>query len=207
MEGYNYLAIGNSITRHGYSEYWWSDCGMAATTPDNDYFHIVCEKLKNRGAVEGYPFDFCLWEVQSTDRAETMTLLDPYLNDSLNLITIQLGENVKDLNTYAKDLGELILHIQSMASNAQVVVIGDFWNSKRSAMQRAVAISCNVPFVDLDDIHGNAEFQIGLNAMVTGDDGEKHMVTHGGVALHPNDKGMQIIADRVIQAINRNGTA
>ena len=31
-DDYNYLAIGNSITIHPLNEYWWNECGMAATT-------------------------------------------------------------------------------------------------------------------------------------------------------------------------------
>lgn len=38
-DSFNYLAIGNSITRHGINEYWWNENGMAATTLDNDYVH------------------------------------------------------------------------------------------------------------------------------------------------------------------------
>lgn len=39
-DDYNYLAIGNSITIHQLNEYWWNECGMAATTAENDYAHI-----------------------------------------------------------------------------------------------------------------------------------------------------------------------
>ena len=35
---YRYFAIGNSITRHSLSSYWWGDWGMAASTKDKDYF-------------------------------------------------------------------------------------------------------------------------------------------------------------------------
>ena len=38
---YRYLAIGNSITRHPECVYWWSEAGMAASTPEQDYFHLV----------------------------------------------------------------------------------------------------------------------------------------------------------------------
>ena len=38
-ENYNYLAIGNSITLHGINDYWWNECGMAASTLENDYVH------------------------------------------------------------------------------------------------------------------------------------------------------------------------
>lgn len=33
--GYDYLAIGNSITVHSECNFWWNECGMAATTSVN----------------------------------------------------------------------------------------------------------------------------------------------------------------------------
>ena len=44
-DDYNYLAIGNSITIHPLNEYWWNECGMAATTVENDYVHLVASAL------------------------------------------------------------------------------------------------------------------------------------------------------------------
>lgn len=43
---FNYLAIGNSITLHGIVDYWWSECGMAASTASRDYFTLVVNDLK-----------------------------------------------------------------------------------------------------------------------------------------------------------------
>lgn len=48
-------------------------------------------------------FNFSKWEMMDTDRAETLDLLDGYLNKYLNLVTIQLGENISDLETFEKD--------------------------------------------------------------------------------------------------------
>ena len=36
---FNYLAIGNSLTLHGICEYWWNECGMAASSLEKDYVH------------------------------------------------------------------------------------------------------------------------------------------------------------------------
>lgn len=44
-KGYDYLAIGNSITLHSECDFWWNECGMAATNKDNDYVHIVSKEL------------------------------------------------------------------------------------------------------------------------------------------------------------------
>ena len=40
-----------------------------------------------------------------------------------------------------------------------------------------------------------------VSIYVYGNDGQEHTVDHRGVANHPGDKGMQAIADRIIEAL------
>ena len=42
------------------------------------------------------------------NRAETLQLLDKYLSDELDLITIQLSENVSDVSTFREDFEEFM---------------------------------------------------------------------------------------------------
>ncbi len=48
---FDYLAIGNSITLHGICDYWWGNYGMAASSIDNDYYHLVCNNIIKNGLV------------------------------------------------------------------------------------------------------------------------------------------------------------
>ena len=62
---YNVLCLGNSITRHEYAESveWYSDWGMAASKPENDYCHVL-ESLLN-GKYPGStvtPLNIAAWE-------------------------------------------------------------------------------------------------------------------------------------------------
>lgn len=139
-EAYNYLAIGNSITLHGKCDYWWNEIGMAATDSDKDYFHLVTDYLeKSEEKVTSYAVNFYTWEVQSADRAETYSLLDPYLSDKLDLVTIQLSENVTDLSNFEKDLEELIRYVGTKCSNAQIILIDEFWSEEKSNIKRKVS--------------------------------------------------------------------
>ena len=204
--GQNYLAIGNSITLHDICDYWWTNCGMAASEKSKDYFHLVTEELrKHNKLVNSYAYGSSVWETMAHDRAESLSLIDPYLNEHINIITIQLGENVTDLTTFESDYEYLIMHIKQKAPNAQIITVSDFWeNGERDNMKFRASEKCNVLVADIREIKENRDYMCGINAEVLGDDGEKHIVKHEGVARHPGDKGMRYIADRIIECINMN---
>ena len=44
---FNYVAIGNSITKHVINDYWWNEIGMAATSQDKDYVHLISSYLED----------------------------------------------------------------------------------------------------------------------------------------------------------------
>lgn len=202
---FNYLAIGNSITRHGLADYWWdADNGMAATRDEHDYVHLVTKYLKEKeGVVQVESVGFSIWETLFTDRAETLNIIDPYLSENLNLVTIQLGENVKELSTFDTDFEYLIAYIKNHCQNSRILVIGDFWEYKdRDRIKMIVAEKCKVDYISLNEIKDNAEYQAGMGAMVFGDDGIEHQINHSGVAAHPGDKGMAFIANKVIEVLS-----
>lgn len=199
-EGYNYLAIGNSITKHGICEYWWDEIGMAASSKRNDYVHLVAEGLGMD--VNVYALNFYIWEIQAADRAETLTILDSYLSKNLNLVTVQLGENVTDRNTLEQDYEELIRYIQNRCPNVQVMIIGGFWEDPETdSMKKAVAACCGIDFVDISPAWSHAGYEVGLGAAVYDVDGREHIVEHEGVAMHPGDEGMRFIAERILALV------
>ena len=200
---YNYLAIGNSITLHGLADYWWNEVGMAASTEDRDYVHLVVAGLETKmGNVCEHAFNFYLWESQATDRAETFEILNPYLDERLDLVTIQLSENIYDISTFEVDYEELIKHIQKMAPNAKILVIDDFWDfGDKSALKEEVANNTGAQFVSLAEIKGKSEYQCGIGTTVYDANGNEHTVEHNGVADHPGDKGMEYIANAVLDEL------
>lgn len=200
---YDYLAIGNSITLHGKNDYWFNECGMAASNLKNDYVHQLVQMLESRNLnVNEYAYNFFIWEAQSHDRAETLILLDKLLSKELNLVTVQLSENVSDTSTFKTDFEELIKYIQNKAPYAKVIVIDDFWDKGvKSIAKKEVCDKNGIKFIKLDEIKGKKEYQAGLGTIVYDDKYNPHKIVHEGVAIHPNDVGMKYIAEEIIEVI------
>ena len=213
---YNILFVGNSITRHEITSYWWSDGhGMAATSQDTDYVHqteaLLTDKLEQlkpgAKAVNGYAFNYSVWETNSHDRAQTYPIMDKYITkgDALDVVVLQLGENVPDdayASTYKSDYAELIQHINEEAPNARIITVGDFWSDEtKDAVKKSAAEKAGVTYVDLAEIQDDPDYQAGMGTMVEGDDGEKHEIKHAGVAKHPGDAGMKWIAEKIVEAV------
>ena len=197
-KNYNYLAIGNSITLHQINDYWWNECGMAATTLEKDYVHQTSIMLN---ATE-YAYNFSIWEITATDRTQTLSLLDGLLSNDIDLITLQLSENTSDLDTFDSDFEEMIRYIQERCSNAQIIVIGDFWDTgTKDEMKSVACVNTGVSFISLDEIKNKPEYECEIGTEVYDSDGQSHIVEHKGVSLHPNDKGMKWIADRIVEEV------
>ncbi len=200
---YNYLAIGNSITLHGIENIWWNEIGMAASDEEHDYFHLVLKYLEeNYDYVKGTPYNFVEWETESRDRDKTLNSLDYYLSPELDLVTIQLGENVRNLTTYQEDYVSLINYVKEKAPKARILVIEDFWSDDYSTeLEKNVAEKTGVEFVSLEGITNNKEYFCGLNTIVYDKDGGEHIVEEEAVANHPGDKGMAAIASNIIEKL------
>lgn len=202
--GYNYLAVGNSITIHDLATYWWDDDrGMASSSDDKDYVHLVENYLEESyGDVTTNVTNLASWETNGFDREEFLPLINPYLSDDVDLVTIQLGENASDLDTWESDFENLISYVHEGAPNAKILVIGDFWsNGDRDSLKEQAAEAEGAIYVSLDGIKDNEDYYAGLGTEVEDSDGELHTIEHSGVASHPGDKGMEAIADRIIEAL------
>ena len=190
---YNYLAIGNSLTL---ITSWGR--GICATQPDGDYFGRIKQQLATEhGDAVAYRINYASWE-RMQDRSKALDLLDILLSDKLNLVTIQLGENVTDTSHFEEDLETLIAYVHKRAPRAKIIVIGDFWDKNRNKMRKQAAENQNVLFADLSEIIGNKEYQSKEGTICTLDDGSTIAVSKEA-ATHPGDKGMEYIANKVIE--------
>ncbi len=199
---YKYFPLGNSITVHAPNEVWWNEVGMAASDADHDYVHLIASWLSTaHGKIACHPYYYYAWET-AEDRSSKLSLLDPYLDPGLYLVTLQLGENAEDLSIFEQDFEDLIRYVQAKAPGARILVIDDFWpNRERSRMKQNAAEKTGAEFISLTDIQGSAEAEAGTGAVVYDAAGNPHTIENTDVAVHPGDRGMQAIADRIIEVL------
>ena len=207
---YRYLAIGNSMTIHRVDDLWWGEWGMAASTRENDYVHVVQAGLNERfGATALSICSFIPWEqaTNSSDRLMTLNEIEPYLNENLDLVTIQLGEGMTSYDDLTGDYEKLITYIQAHAPNAQIMVIGNFWaNPDMDASKIEACNRCGATFIDLSPLTTDenvAIFRSSIGAQVWGDDGQLHTIENYTAGAHPNDAAMGWIATYILDAIKQ----
>lgn len=199
----NILFIGNSITFHDVSSYWFSSWGMAASSKDKDFVHLVVKKIGQNNNVNFKIAPFSAWEVNAHDRGEFLPMLDEGLKTQNDYIVIQLGENVTDVSTFKNDYIDLIKYIKKKNPNAKIVVMGNFYFAPSKKKTEGKINACKkmkVKYIDLSDID-NEQYYLGKGKKVLGDDKKYHLIEHEGVMVHPNDKAMEIYADRIYDAL------
>lgn len=211
---YDYLAIGNSITLHPRVSYWPDAMGMGATRAAGDYYHVTAANLQAQCSATGKAFssaamNYAIWEVSSGNRSQYLYLLDPYLSSSLDLVSIQLGENaMADDAGFAADFPALIQYIRKKAPKAEIVIVGNFWKDavqEQVKIQTAAANGCR--YADLSPISitvypgavGSPSAYTYNYEKVYNADGAGIVCTEPAVNLHPNDAGMSAIAGIVLQ--------
>lgn len=122
------LFIGNSITLHGKCSYWPGEWGMAASKEENDYVHLLVNKLRSDGLPVDYAVtNFFQWEVMDYDRDEMLTLLDDYLKDSYDYIVLQLGENITSTATLERDFDSLLSYLSEHIPNVKLLALSSFF--------------------------------------------------------------------------------
>ncbi len=196
----NVLVIGNSITKHPVTSYWWGEWGMAASKKESDFVHKLEKMLQTTNpncSVEGYYFSD--WERNHT--AYDKSNLDTFFIRKPNLVIIRLGENVSNLTNLDVSLQDLIDYIQGKAPEARIIITGVFWTSApKDSILNAAAKSNNLTFVELSSLNiaANRSF---MGATVYDALGNPHLIDNQSVAYHPNDIGMTAIADAIFNAI------
>ncbi|WP_145352030.1 SGNH/GDSL hydrolase family protein [Roseimaritima multifibrata] len=190
------LFIGNSITRHGPAPKigWTGNWGMAATSEENDYVHLLLERITQ--AAGGKP-QAMIKNVATFERSLTDYDIKEELKQELafnpDLIVVAIGENAVSPATdeakaeFATAFANLFTELTKQGKPT-LFVRSSFWHhaEKDNLMKQACENAGGV-FIDISDLDQNpANFARA-----------EQQIEHAGVAAHPGDKGMQAIADAI----------
>ncbi len=189
------LFVGNSITLHGRKpEIGWNvEWGMAASAKENDYVHRTMA-----GVQKAYPnADFAIVQ-QATWERNFWTGDAPLLPTAEardwkpHVVIIRLGENTPPELLKNGDYAEALVSLARFygGDTAEYLVTDEFWpnEAKDDALRRA-AETLNAAFVRISDLGEMAEMKA------------YGLFEHSGVAAHPGDRGMQAIADRILEKL------
>jgi hypothetical protein len=196
------LFLGNSITKHGPkpSIDWHGNWGMAATTEAKDYVHLVTAGLSQaqKGAPQILVNNIAQFE---REHAKPDYDLDKALADAAAFgashIVIAIGENVPGL---ASDAAKAAFKAQMQKLLAKlngpqkpvIVVRSSFWpNAAKDQILEEACREVGGRFVNITAL-GKEESNYARS---------ERPYKHAGVANHPGDKGMQAIADVILQAL------
>ncbi|MEC5128249.1 SGNH/GDSL hydrolase family protein [Verrucomicrobiales bacterium BCK34] len=194
------LFLGNSITKHGPKEKigWSGNWGMAATSEENDFVHLVADALSKKA---GTPCETMITNIAGFESKYATYDLKSVLEEALafapDLIILAIGENVPKLDSeeagklFTKRTAEFLKKLKS-DDGPVILVRSCFWSNE--AKDQALREVC-------DEVGGIFVNIASLGADESNYARSEREIPHKGVAAHPGDKGMQSIADAILKAL------
>ena len=193
--GSRIMFVGNSMTLHGIAPAigWFNECGMAASAPENDYVHILKEKVL---AVDpDASFFICQaadWERGYKNGASTYQKYEAARNFDADVIIFRCIENCPkgdfEADVFLREL-DAFLKFLNADGEGKVIITTGFWRHPGDEQLRAYAKDNSLPKVELGDLGERDDMKaIGL-------------FEHVGVANHPGDLGMKTMADRIAKEL------
>lgn len=189
------VILGNSIVRHAPKADigWTHNWGMAASAPDSDFVHLLTARF--HAATPGSQIaarNIAEWE--GAFWKYDLTRLDSLRQMHPDLLVVRIGENVNpdsaQTHDFPKHLGRLIAYLNNN-SKTKVVVFGSFWDSPVvGPLEQAMCKVQHLKFVSLSTLSADTTNTAGLR-----------MFPNPGVAHHPGNKGMRLIAQTIWQNI------
>ena len=200
VKGKRLLFVGNSITLHGPSEQigWAGNWGMAASTEEKDYVHLVVDAVAKR---LGKKPEFRVVNLAEFERNYSTFDAAQKLKEELafqaDAVIVAIGENVPALNTDGEKAkftasAARLLALLKREGQSQVYVRSCFWPdaAKDTALKEACTANGGV-FVDIAALAKDERNYAR----------SERKIAHAGVAGHPGDQGMRAIADAINAAL------
>jgi len=186
---YRVLFIGDSLTYHGQTPNLWNnDCGMAASSPNKDFVHLVAKHIQDKLGTK--PVEILINNGGNGKIGSMLTYLTSHPDLNPSLVILQGGENDPFDASFQDTYKSLLTFYR--AAETPYIVLGDWWNETKSGFDHEQALTHGDAWIDLTILN--------KNPANSGDGGPYHV---DGVAKHPNDKGMQAIGDAIDDQFDR----
>ncbi len=191
------LCVGHSLTRHAPSPQigWTRDCGMAASSIEKDYVHLLWNKLKKRNP----KMPLCIakgafFERNFTNADEILPKhYKPARDFNAKYIVIAIGDNVSqkmaqehDFITYFE---KLVKYVNPKGKAKLIIATCYYPHAEMNKKLKDFAARNNIKIVDIGWIQADKSMSA------------QGLFEHSGVAGHPGDKGMAVLADVYYKAL------
>lgn len=186
------LFIGNSITWHGIKTDigWYGDYGMAASSREKDYVHVLASMLEKKyGKIGVCIAQLAAWEGNYASDTILEEKYAPARDFGADIIVVRIGENMpKGSSPACKPYFDAMIKFFKIREDQRVIITDSFWrNNARDSMIREIAEENGYAFCKISDLEGDpATMAIGR-------------YEHRGVSVHPSDFGMEMIAQRIFE--------
>ena len=193
--GKRIMFTGNSITLHGIKEDigWHNEWGMAASSKEKDYVHRMISMIKE--VSEDSAFCICQvaeWERKYKNGGEFHTLFEAARAFDADIIIMRFAENCPgegfDGDSFKNELDSFLKYL-SGEKETKIIISTPFWHHPADDKIIEYAEENKLPLVLLGDLGEKDEMKaLGL-------------FEHAGVANHPGDLGMEMIAKRLFDEV------
>lgn len=206
-ETINFVIIGNSLATHPISEKigWNHVSGMAASSIDKDYVHILLNAVHKKNPKAKINFRVANFaDFERNPSAFQRNLVDSLVSFNPQIVIFQLGENAnkkEDYEIFKNKYIELVELFKQHDNSTKTICTTPFFPSlEKNNLIEAVSIATESYMVD-------------LSSLVLLDDknyvrneknyiGDKSSWKDDGIGIHPGDIGMKNIANRLLIPIN-----
>ncbi|WP_111307524.1 SGNH/GDSL hydrolase family protein [Confluentibacter sediminis] len=198
------FVLGNSLTQ-GFGTH-----GMASTDTNTDYYYWVQQAIfQKNDSISMNRFSGSTWESLTTSKKRLA-----FLNNSVarqidgkeDLIIIQLGDNVntedKRKNLF-EDAKTLLNWFLNKSPNSRILwVYGWYGVSKNMPIiQNAISEVKGCELVDISK-YNKKQYQNIVGNTYVNKNGNIETISSNGVASHPGDLGMEMIANEIISKLS-----
>ncbi|WP_300685529.1 hypothetical protein [Chryseobacterium sp.] len=187
--------IGNSITTHGIANEigWNHKSGMAASTHDKDYVHLLFKQLKMQYSQKNIKLRYSNWSLfeRMPNKFSNFRVVEKF---KPNIVIYQLGDNT------ASESSELFKKssIRFLKPFENKFVLSPFFMSPDNfKASKEIALKSNSTFINISSISKNK-----INTAAK--DSNRSDVakwTVEGISAHPGDTGMLNISNEIFRAI------